>query len=245
MICNLNKFSLGFLKGKLIYKNEMNFLALRSWFSFRFYSQSCWTLGSTWDGAGSPSSSNLFDKAIVMVFGKLMHMWVEHGEIFFFSFTSELLYSCFQFGWKGFKQIFKNIVLCFATISKRHRHLFKGHYSSNLSVSTNVFFSLLLFLDYQLPFVPLNVVVKTVSQYTCMQIATNLMTVFYFFQPTNGIFLSMFLIVLPLESLAHGLFHELGNCLGGTSVGYAIVIPTNFCRYCGLLDLIVTTWLFS
>ncbi|XP_008684740.1 transmembrane protein 168 [Ursus americanus] len=48
-------------------------------------------------------------------------------------------------------------------------------------------------------------------------------------QPTNGIFLSMFLIVLPLESMAHGLFHELGNCLGGTSVGYAIVIPTNFC----------------
>ncbi|XP_032617384.1 transmembrane protein 168 isoform X2 [Hylobates moloch] len=39
----------------------------------------------------------------------------------------------------------------------------------------------------------------------------------------------MFLIVLPLESMAHGLFHELGSCLGGTSVGYAIVIPTNFC----------------
>ncbi|XP_038608426.1 transmembrane protein 168 [Tachyglossus aculeatus] len=48
-------------------------------------------------------------------------------------------------------------------------------------------------------------------------------------QPNNGIFLSMFLVVLPLESMAHGLFHELGNCLGGTCVGYAIVIPTNFC----------------
>ncbi|NXG48478.1 TM168 protein, partial [Psilopogon haemacephalus] len=48
-------------------------------------------------------------------------------------------------------------------------------------------------------------------------------------QPTNGIFMSVFLIVLPLESMAHGLFHELGNCLGGTCVGYAVVIPTNFC----------------
>ncbi|GAB0176132.1 transmembrane protein 168 [Grus japonensis] len=47
--------------------------------------------------------------------------------------------------------------------------------------------------------------------------------------PTNGIFMSAFLIVLPLESMAHGLFHELGNCLGGTCVGYAVVIPTNFC----------------
>ncbi|KAK2537062.1 Tmem168 [Columba guinea] len=48
-------------------------------------------------------------------------------------------------------------------------------------------------------------------------------------ESTNGIFMSAFLIVLPLESMAHGLFHELGNCLGGTCVGYAVVIPTNFC----------------
>ncbi|XP_077329607.1 transmembrane protein 168 [Lithobates pipiens] len=48
-------------------------------------------------------------------------------------------------------------------------------------------------------------------------------------QPSNGTFMSLFLIVLPLESMAHGLFHELGSCLGGTSVGYAVVIPTNFC----------------
>ncbi|XP_060100863.1 transmembrane protein 168 [Heteronotia binoei] len=48
-------------------------------------------------------------------------------------------------------------------------------------------------------------------------------------QKSNGIFMSVFLIVLPLESMAHGLFHELGNCLGGTCVGYAVVIPTNFC----------------
>nr|XP_033814551.1 transmembrane protein 168 [Geotrypetes seraphini] len=45
----------------------------------------------------------------------------------------------------------------------------------------------------------------------------------------NGIFMSVFLMVLPLESMAHGLFHELGNCLGGTCVGYAVVIPTSFC----------------
>ncbi|XP_054608825.1 transmembrane protein 168-A [Dunckerocampus dactyliophorus] len=48
-------------------------------------------------------------------------------------------------------------------------------------------------------------------------------------QQSNGLFLSALLVVLPLESLAHGLFHELGSCLGGTCVGYALVIPTTYC----------------
>ncbi|KAJ8262261.1 hypothetical protein GJAV_G00164430 [Gymnothorax javanicus] len=52
-------------------------------------------------------------------------------------------------------------------------------------------------------------------------------------QPHSGTFLSMLLLVLPLESLVHGLFHELGNCLGGTCVGYALVIPTSHCSIDG------------
>ncbi|KAM9705156.1 LOW QUALITY PROTEIN: transmembrane protein 168-A [Menidia menidia] len=48
-------------------------------------------------------------------------------------------------------------------------------------------------------------------------------------QPSNGLFLSALLVVLPLESLTLGLFHELGSCLGGTCVGYALVIPTSYC----------------
>ncbi|XP_067292071.1 transmembrane protein 168 [Pseudorasbora parva] len=48
-------------------------------------------------------------------------------------------------------------------------------------------------------------------------------------QESNSLFIALFLLVLPLESLAHGLFHELGNSLGGTCVGYAVVIPTNYC----------------
>ncbi|KAM3835993.1 transmembrane protein 168-A-like, partial [Diretmus argenteus] len=50
-------------------------------------------------------------------------------------------------------------------------------------------------------------------------------------QPSNGPFLSALLVVLPLESIAHGLFHELGSCLGGTCVGYALVIPTAYCSW--------------
>ncbi|XP_026875571.2 transmembrane protein 168-A [Electrophorus electricus] len=52
-------------------------------------------------------------------------------------------------------------------------------------------------------------------------------------QLSNALFMSMFLMVLSLESLAHGLFHELGNCLGGTSVGYAVIVPINFCSVDG------------
>ncbi|KAI4802933.1 hypothetical protein KUCAC02_006500 [Chaenocephalus aceratus] len=48
-------------------------------------------------------------------------------------------------------------------------------------------------------------------------------------QSSNALFLSALLVVLPLESLTHGLFHELGSCLGGTCVGYALVIPTAYC----------------
>lgn len=49
-------------------------------------------------------------------------------------------------------------------------------------------------------------------------------------QSSSSVFVSIFLLVLPLECLFHGLFHELGSTLGGTSVGYAVVIPTNYCR---------------
>lgn len=52
-------------------------------------------------------------------------------------------------------------------------------------------------------------------------------------QPNNSLFIGVFLLVLPLESLTYGLFYELGNCLGGTCVGYAVVVPTNYCSVDG------------
>ncbi|XP_041852458.1 transmembrane protein 168 [Melanotaenia boesemani] len=48
-------------------------------------------------------------------------------------------------------------------------------------------------------------------------------------QASSSIFVSTVLLILPLETLFHGLFYELGNSLGGTCVGYAVVIPTNYC----------------
>ncbi|XP_040018049.2 transmembrane protein 168 isoform X2 [Gasterosteus aculeatus] len=48
-------------------------------------------------------------------------------------------------------------------------------------------------------------------------------------QASSSLFLSILLLVLPLQSLFQGLFHELGDSLGGTCVGYAVVIPTFFC----------------
>lgn len=48
-------------------------------------------------------------------------------------------------------------------------------------------------------------------------------------QDSSTIYVSMFLLVIPLESLFHGLFYELGRSLGGTCVGYAVVVPTNYC----------------
>uniref|UniRef100_H3DME7 Transmembrane protein 168a n=1 Tax=Tetraodon nigroviridis TaxID=99883 RepID=H3DME7_TETNG len=57
-------------------------------------------------------------------------------------------------------------------------------------------------------------------------------------QPSNGLFLSALLLVLPLESMAYCLFHELGGCLGGTCAGYALVIPTAYCSADGQPSLL-------
>ncbi|XP_076851281.1 transmembrane protein 168-A [Brachyhypopomus gauderio] len=52
-------------------------------------------------------------------------------------------------------------------------------------------------------------------------------------QLSSALFMGLFLLVLPLESLAHGLFHELGSGLGGTCVGYAVIVPTGYCSVDG------------
>ncbi|CAL8386258.1 transmembrane protein 168-A [Gadus morhua] len=57
-------------------------------------------------------------------------------------------------------------------------------------------------------------------------------------QDNKGLFLSALLVVVHLEALAHGLFHDLGSCLGGTCVGYALVIPTALCSADGQPSLL-------
>ncbi|KAJ8047022.1 hypothetical protein HOLleu_05896 [Holothuria leucospilota] len=49
-------------------------------------------------------------------------------------------------------------------------------------------------------------------------------------QDHNTEFLGAWLAVLPIEVLIHGLFCELGNTLGGTCTGLALVGPSSFCR---------------
>ncbi|XP_010789019.1 transmembrane protein 168-A-like [Notothenia coriiceps] len=70
---------------------------------------------------------------------------------------------------------------------------------------------------------------KPTVLYVAVFLNVTLILFFAFLQHSNCLFLSALLVVLPLESLTHGLFHELGSCLGGTCVGYALVIPTAYC----------------
>ncbi|PIK62757.1 putative transmembrane protein [Apostichopus japonicus] len=49
-------------------------------------------------------------------------------------------------------------------------------------------------------------------------------------QDHNAEFLGAWLAVIPLEVMVHGLLCELGNTLGGTCTGLALVGPSSFCR---------------
>ncbi|XP_071809907.1 transmembrane protein 168-like [Asterias amurensis] len=52
-------------------------------------------------------------------------------------------------------------------------------------------------------------------------------------QDNNAAFMASWLIVLPIESMLHGVLYELGTSLGGTCTGYAVVGPSAFCRVDG------------
>ena len=54
-------------------------------------------------------------------------------------------------------------------------------------------------------------------------------------QVTNAWFISSFLIVMPVESMVYSVLSSLGKCLGGTAIGYAVVIPCYSCRKDGLV----------
>ena len=54
-------------------------------------------------------------------------------------------------------------------------------------------------------------------------------------QVTNAWFISSFLIVMPIESMVYSVLSSLGKCLGGTAIGYAVVIPCHNCRKDGLV----------
>ncbi|XP_002739520.1 transmembrane protein 168-like [Saccoglossus kowalevskii] len=71
------------------------------------------------------------------------------------------------------------------------------------------------------------------QRFICFSFVTTLMLTAVSWQKDNAIFLSLFLIVLPIECMQLGLLYELGKSLGGTCIGYALVAPSNFCRLDG------------
>lgn len=60
-------------------------------------------------------------------------------------------------------------------------------------------------------------------------------------QVANAWFISAFLIVMPIESMVYSVLSSLGKCLGGTAIGYAIVIPSFNYKMPGLVVAIPET----
>ena len=66
-------------------------------------------------------------------------------------------------------------------------------------------------------------------------VATTVLLAIPSWQVTNAWFISSFLIVMPIESMVYSVLSSLGKCLGGTAIGYAVVIPCHNCRKDGLV----------
>ena len=66
-------------------------------------------------------------------------------------------------------------------------------------------------------------------------IATTVLLGIPSWQVTDAWFISSFLIVMPVESMVYSVLSSLGKCLGGTAIGYAVVIPCYNCRKDGLV----------
>lgn len=60
-------------------------------------------------------------------------------------------------------------------------------------------------------------------------------------QVTNAWFISSFLIVMPVELMVYSILASLGSCLGGTSIGFALVIPIFKCRKDGVVVALAET----
>ncbi|CAB4041180.1 Hypothetical predicted protein [Paramuricea clavata] len=61
-------------------------------------------------------------------------------------------------------------------------------------------------------------------------IATTVLLGIPSWQVTNTWFISSFLIVMPVESMVYSVLSSLGKHLGGTAIGYAVVIPLRVCN---------------
>ena len=56
-------------------------------------------------------------------------------------------------------------------------------------------------------------------------------------QVTNAWFISSFFIVMPMESMVYSILSSLGKCLGGTAIGYAVVLPCHDYRTDGMVGV--------
>lgn len=71
-----------------------------------------------------------------------------------------------------------------------------------------------------------------------LTLATTVLVAIPSWQVTNAWFISSFLIVMPMESMVYSVLLSLGKCLGGTAIGYAVVLPCHEYRKDGMVAVI-------
>lgn len=71
-----------------------------------------------------------------------------------------------------------------------------------------------------------------------LTLATTVLLAIPSWQVTNAWFISSFLIVMPIECMVYSVLSSLARCLGGTAIGYAVVLPCHECNKDAMVPII-------